>query len=88
MTYIAHHPDGRSETLLLIPNYNFDWQMPYRWAPGAKKLPKGTRLECIVHYDNSITVFRRTGKETFATLVYWFDARGFLTALEAFLGGC
>lgn len=36
----------------------------------------------------SITVLRRTGKETFATLVYWFDARGVLTALEAFAGGC
>jgi hypothetical protein len=36
----------------------------------------------------SLTLFRRTGKETFATLVYWFDARGVLTALEAFAGGC
>jgi hypothetical protein len=36
----------------------------------------------------SITVLRRTGKETFDTLVYWFDARGVLTALEAFAGGC
>jgi hypothetical protein len=36
----------------------------------------------------SITVFRRTGKETFTTLVYWFDARSILTALEAFAGGC
>jgi hypothetical protein len=36
----------------------------------------------------SITVLRRTGKETFATLTYWFDARGVLTALEAFAGGC
>jgi hypothetical protein len=36
----------------------------------------------------SLTVLRRTGKETFATLVYWFDARGMLTALEAFAGGC
>ncbi len=53
MTFKAHYPDGKSETLLVIPNYNFDWQMPYRWAPGAKKLPKGTRLECIAHYDNS-----------------------------------
>jgi thiol-disulfide isomerase/thioredoxin len=53
MTFKAHYPDNKSETLLVIPNYNFDWQMPYRWAPGTKKLPKGTRLECIAHYDNS-----------------------------------
>ena len=36
----------------------------------------------------SLTVFHRTGKETFTELVYWFDARGVLTALEAFSGGC
>jgi len=36
----------------------------------------------------SLTVLRRTGKETFTTLVYWFDARGVLSALEAFAGGC
>jgi alkyl hydroperoxide reductase subunit AhpC len=53
MTFKAHYPDGKSETLLVIPNYNFDWQMAYRWAPGKKKLPKGTRLEAIAHYDNS-----------------------------------
>ena len=27
--------------------------MPYRWEPGKKRLPKGTRLECIAHFDNS-----------------------------------
>ncbi len=53
MTFKAHYPDGKSETLLLIPNYNFDWQMAYQWAPGKKKLPRGTRLEAVAHYDNS-----------------------------------
>lgn len=53
MTFRAHTPDGKSETLLVIPNYNFDWQMPYRYPIGMKQLPKGTRLECIAHYDNS-----------------------------------
>ena len=37
---------------------------------------------------SSLTVLKRTGKETFDTLVYWFDARGVLIALEAFAGGC
>jgi len=36
----------------------------------------------------SVTLFRRTGKERFGMLVYWFDARGALTALEALAGGC
>ncbi|MBY0230393.1 MAG: heme-binding domain-containing protein, partial [Gemmataceae bacterium] len=52
MTFKAH-TDGKERTLLTIPNYNFDWQMPYRYAPGAMRLKKGTRLEAIAHYDNS-----------------------------------
>ncbi len=53
MIFKAHYPDGKTETLLVIPNYSFAWQMPYVWAPGAKQFPKGTRIECIAHYDNS-----------------------------------
>jgi hypothetical protein len=37
---------------------------------------------------SSHTVNHRTGKEAFAELVYWFDAQGALTALEALAGGC
>ena len=53
MTFTAHLPDGKDETLLVIPNYNFSWQLPYRWETGKKRLPKGTRLECVAHFDNS-----------------------------------
>jgi hypothetical protein len=53
MTFRAKLPDGTTETLLVVPNYSFDWQMPYRWEPGKKRFPKGTRLECVAHYDNS-----------------------------------
>jgi thiol-disulfide isomerase/thioredoxin len=53
MTFRAHLPDGRTDTLLIIPNYNFSWQLPYRWEQGTKTFPKGTRLECIAHFDNS-----------------------------------
>jgi thiol-disulfide isomerase/thioredoxin len=53
MIFTAHYPDGKSETLLVIPNYSFDWQIPYVFEPGKKILPKGTRLECLAHYDNS-----------------------------------
>jgi thiol-disulfide isomerase/thioredoxin len=53
MSFRAHTPDGKSETLLVIPNYSFDWQMPYVIETGKKRLPKGTRIECIAHYDNS-----------------------------------
>jgi thiol-disulfide isomerase/thioredoxin/mono/diheme cytochrome c family protein len=53
MTFTAHLPSGKSDTLLVVPNYNFSWQIPYRWEPGKMRLPKGTRLECVAHYDNS-----------------------------------
>ena len=53
MTFKAHYPDGKSETLLTIPNYSFDWQQAYRWEAGKKKFPKGTKLEAVAHYDNS-----------------------------------
>jgi hypothetical protein len=53
IAFTAKHPDGKKETLLLVPNYSFDWQQPYRWEFGAKRLHKGTRLSCLAHYDNS-----------------------------------
>ncbi len=53
MTFLAHQPDGKTVQMLVIPNYSFDWQHAYRWEYGAKTLPKGTRLECVAHYDNS-----------------------------------
>ncbi|HUE15768.1 MAG TPA: redoxin domain-containing protein [Planctomycetaceae bacterium] len=53
MTYLAHYPDGKTETLLLVPNYSFDWQIGYAWAAGARKFPAGTRFEVVAHYDNS-----------------------------------
>ena len=52
MTYIAHYPDGTSETLLSVPKYNFNWQITYELAK-PKVLPKGTEVEVIAHYDNS-----------------------------------
>lgn len=53
MTFLAHLPDGSTETLLQIPNYSFDWQLGYEIAPGQRRLPKGTRVEALAHYDNS-----------------------------------
>jgi thiol-disulfide isomerase/thioredoxin len=53
MTFRAYLPDGTTQTLLVVPNYSFDWQMPYVWAPGKTRFPKGTRLEAVAHYDNS-----------------------------------
>jgi hypothetical protein len=48
----ATYPDGRKETLLLVPHYNFNWQITYRMAE-PKFIPKGTRLAIVSHFDNS-----------------------------------
>jgi thiol-disulfide isomerase/thioredoxin len=53
MTYLAHYPNGKTEKLLVVPNYSFDWQVGYAWADGVRKFPKGTKFEVIAHYDNS-----------------------------------
>jgi hypothetical protein len=53
MTYLAHYPDGRTETLLNVPKYDFRWQTTYELAQ-PKILPKGTEVEVIAHFDNSI----------------------------------
>ena len=53
MTFTSRAPDGKADRLLTIANYNFEWQIPYRWEPGKKVLPKGTRVECVALYDNS-----------------------------------
>lgn len=53
MTFTALGEDGKRTPLLSIPRYAFDWQLSYHVAPGAVRLPKGTTLECVGHYDNS-----------------------------------
>jgi hypothetical protein len=52
MTYIAHLPDGTSETLLSVPKYDFNWQITYQLAQ-PRLLPQGTEIEVIAHFDNS-----------------------------------
>lgn len=52
MEYRAIYPDGKTETLLNVPNYDFNWQLTYQMTQ-PKALPKGTQLEIIAHYDNS-----------------------------------
>jgi thiol-disulfide isomerase/thioredoxin/mono/diheme cytochrome c family protein len=53
MSFYATPPEKPRETLLQIANYNFEWQIAYEVAPGQKRLPAGTVLEAVAHYDNS-----------------------------------
>ncbi len=50
--YTATYPDGRSEVLLSVPAYDFGWQSAFVLAE-TKPIPKGTRIDCVAHFDNS-----------------------------------
>jgi hypothetical protein len=45
-------PDGTRQTLLDVPRYDFNWQLPYRFAE-PPTFPRGTRLVYTAWYDNS-----------------------------------
>jgi hypothetical protein len=50
--YRMTYPDGRTEVVLSVPKYDFNWQTYYHFTkPFAA--PKGSRLDAIAHYDNS-----------------------------------
>jgi len=51
--YRVTYPSGEKETLLNVPNYDFNWQLTYELAQ-PKLLPKGTVIECTAHFDNSV----------------------------------
>jgi hypothetical protein len=50
--YTVTYPDGRSEIVLSVPNYDFNWQTDYIYA-SPLQLPKGTKLKTSAWYDNS-----------------------------------
>ena len=50
--YTAHYPDGRSEILLNVPQYDYNWQWSYQPSE-ALVVPAGTKLEVEFVYDNS-----------------------------------
>jgi hypothetical protein len=52
MTMTANYPDGRRETLINVPTYDFNWQLFY-YPKTQLRLPRATRIELVAHYDNS-----------------------------------
>ncbi len=49
---VAVYPDGRSEMILNVPKYDFNWQTDYIFKTPLQ-LPKGTKLKTSAWYDNS-----------------------------------
>ncbi len=48
----AVYPTGEQQVLLSVPHYDFNWQLVYEPAQDLV-MPKGTKIECVAHYDNS-----------------------------------
>jgi thiol-disulfide isomerase/thioredoxin len=67
--YEAHYPDGKTETLLSVPQYQFGWQSSYRCATPLA-MPKGTRIHCVAHFDNSA---KNPSNPDPSRNVYWGD---------------
>jgi hypothetical protein len=50
--FVAYYPDGKTETLLNVPAYDFNWQGTYELEK-PKLVPAGTRIVYTQWYDNS-----------------------------------
>jgi hypothetical protein len=72
MKYVAVFPDGREETLLSVPKYDFNWQLFY--VPEAPlRIPAGSKIMTVGHYDNSLKnkYNPAPGKEVFWSEQSW-----------------
>lgn len=50
MRYELEYPNGKRETILNVPRWDFNWQI---WYNTSIKVTKGTKLHVYAHYDNS-----------------------------------
>jgi hypothetical protein len=53
LKWVVTWPDGHEETLLSVPNYDFNWQLQYELVAPVK-LPAGSKIAAIAHFDNSV----------------------------------
>ena len=75
--YRLVYPDGRTQVVLSVPHYDFNWQTYYIFAAPVAA-PKGSRLEAVAHYDNSAnnpsnpdpTITVRWGQQTWQEMQY------------------
>jgi hypothetical protein len=51
--YVLVYPDGREQTILTVPKYDFNWQLAYELETPLK-VPAGSTLVVTAHYDNSL----------------------------------
>ena len=51
-TYTLVYPDGREQTILSVPRFDFNWQTNYELETPLL-VPAGTKLVATAHFDNS-----------------------------------
>jgi hypothetical protein len=52
MEYKVFYPDGKSEVLLNVPAYSFNWQLAYR-PHQPIRIPAGSKIQVTGYFDNS-----------------------------------
>ena len=52
MKWWVVYPDGREETILDVPNYDFNWQVQYELEKPLT-VPAGSKIINVAIYDNS-----------------------------------
>jgi len=67
--YEAVYPNGKRETLLDVPHYDFNWQTAYR-VEKPITFPAGTRIHAIAHFDNSEQNLNNPNPKV---IVFWGD---------------
>jgi hypothetical protein len=79
--YDLVYPDGKSEPVLWVPQYDFGWQTTYQLAE-PKVVPRGTKLHCVAHFDNSEDNYANPdpsievtwGEQTWEEMMFgWFE---------------
>jgi peroxiredoxin len=79
------YPDGKEETILYVPRYDFGWQATYRFKEPLV-LPLGTKIKCLAHFDNSQgnpwnpdpTASVRWGEQTWEEMMIGFIDYGYV----------
>jgi hypothetical protein len=75
--YRLVYPDGRAQVVLPVPKYDFNWQTYYIFEKPLAA-PKGSRLEAVARYDNSVnnknnpdpSIAVRWGQQTWQEMQY------------------
>ena len=69
MTIRLLYPDGKSDIVLSVPRYDFNWQIIY-YLDKPLPLPGGTRVQVTAHWDNSVNNPRNPDP---SATVHWGD---------------